>query len=64
MTRATFLTLLLVVWASGMMAQGRDQVARSEKGMVVAAQPLATLAGLRIFEQGGNAADAAFGPGR
>ena len=63
MTRTTFLALLLVVWASGMMAQGRDQVARSENGMVVAAQPLATVAGLRILEQGGNAADAATAAG-
>jgi gamma-glutamyltranspeptidase len=31
--------------------------------MVVAAQPLATVAGLRILEQGGNAADAAAAAG-
>lgn len=35
------------------------QVARSGAGMVVAAQPLATRAGVRMLERGGNAADAA-----
>ena len=36
-----------------------DQVARSGRGMVVAAQPLATAAGVEMLERGGNAADAA-----
>ena len=63
MTRSTILVSFLVLWACGLVAQGRDQVARSEKGMVVAAQPLATGAGLRILEQGGNAADAAAAAG-
>lgn len=36
-----------------------DQVAKSSRGMVVAAQPLATAAGVEMLERGGNAADAA-----
>ena len=63
MIRTTLFALLLMFWAGGVVGQGRDQVARSENGMVVAAQPLATLAGLRILEQGGNAADAATAAG-
>ena len=38
---------------------GDPQFAISSQGMVAAAQPLATLAGLEILEAGGNAADAA-----
>ncbi len=41
------------------LGQGREQVARSSSGMIVSAHPLATLAGQRILERGGNAADAA-----
>ncbi len=40
-------------------AQDRDQVATSMEGMVVTAHPLATYAGQRILDAGGNAADAA-----
>jgi len=40
-------------------AQSAGQIARSELGMVVAAQPLAAAAGARMLELGGNAADAA-----
>ncbi len=63
MTRTTILAFFLVTWACGLVAQGRHQVARSETGMVVAAHPLATVAGLRILELGGNAADAAAAAG-
>jgi gamma-glutamyltranspeptidase/glutathione hydrolase len=42
-----------------LMAQGVHQVASSKGGVVAAAHPLATLAGLRALEAGGNAADAA-----
>lgn len=38
---------------------GDAQFATSKSGMVAAAQPLATQAGLKILEAGGNAADAA-----
>ncbi len=40
-------------------AQSAGQIARSELGMVVAAQPMAAAAGARMLELGGNAADAA-----
>ncbi len=40
-------------------AQDRDQVAKAQGGMVVTAHPLATYAGQRILDAGGNAADAA-----
>ncbi len=46
-------------WHEPTVPQGSYQVARSETGMVVTAHPLATWAGVRILEQGGNAADAA-----
>ncbi len=51
----------LAIIASTIPACGQSvrQVARSPHGMVVTAQPLATLAGSRILERGGNAADAA-----
>lgn len=40
-------------------AQDRNQVATSTSGMVVTAHPLATFAGQRLLDAGGNAADAA-----
>ena len=44
-------------------AQSIAQSGRSDQGMVSAAQPLATDAGVRILEMGGNAADAAVAAG-
>ncbi len=55
---------LVLLWGCGETTSTRlepttDQVARSNRGMVVAAQPLATAAGVEMLERGGNAADAA-----
>ena len=55
---------LVLLWGCGETPLTRvepttDQVARSNRGMVVAAQPLATAAGVEMLERGGNAADAA-----
>ena len=55
---------LVLTWGCGGTASTRvepatDQVAQSSRGMVVAAQPLATAAGVEMLERGGNAADAA-----
>ncbi len=55
---------LVLTWGCGGTASTRvepttDQVAHSSRGMVVAAQPLATAAGVEMLERGGNAADAA-----
>src|SRR5215831_19743477 len=44
--------------AEGWMAQSRSEV-MARRGMVVTSQPLASQAGLRILQQGGNAVDAA-----
>jgi gamma-glutamyltranspeptidase/glutathione hydrolase len=51
------------VAAVPLVAQSVRQVARSPYGMVVTAQPLATLAGRQVLELGGNAADAAVAAG-
>jgi len=53
------LTGVTTAWRDSTSPQGSYQVARSELGMVVTAHPLATWAGVRVLEQGGNAADAA-----
>ncbi len=45
--------------ATPLTAQNARQSASSQGGMVVAGQPLATEAGVRMLEMGGNAADAA-----
>ncbi|MDH3731923.1 MAG: gamma-glutamyltransferase [Gemmatimonadota bacterium] len=55
---------ILAIWAASIptlpaVAQSAGQIARSENGVVVAAQPLAAAAGARMLELGGNAADAA-----
>jgi gamma-glutamyltranspeptidase/glutathione hydrolase len=47
----------------GLEAQNARQSARSEAGMVSTAHPLATEAGVRMLELGGNAADAAVAAG-
>lgn len=41
------------------LASTNHKIARSRNGMVVSAHPLATIAGVRVLEKGGNAADAA-----
>ena len=62
-SRSAVLTLLLLWGCGGPASTGVEpatsQVARSSLGMVVAAQPLATAAGVEMLERGGNAADAA-----
>jgi gamma-glutamyltranspeptidase/glutathione hydrolase len=55
--------LVVVAWTTPTLGQSVRQVARSPHGMVVTAQPLATLAGTRMLEIGGNAADAAVAAG-
>jgi len=54
---------LLVTLAAPIYGQSVRQASRSESGMVSAAHPLATDAGVRMLELGGNAADAAVAAG-
>ena len=54
---------LLVTLPASMSGQSVRQVGRSQSGMVSAAHPLATDAGVRMLELGGNAADAAVAAG-
>lgn len=54
-----FAGLLVAIAPPPAAAQGIHQVEHSDRGMVVTAHPLATAAGVRILEMGGNAADAA-----
>jgi gamma-glutamyltranspeptidase/glutathione hydrolase len=51
--------LALLAFATQLDAQNARQSASSTNGMVATAQPLATEAGVRMLEAGGNAADAA-----
>jgi gamma-glutamyltranspeptidase / glutathione hydrolase len=55
----TVAALLAVATAHTALAQSVRQSGRSSAGMVAAAHPLATDAGVTILEMGGNAADAA-----
>jgi len=63
MTRATTRGLIAAVallrLGNVAEAQGLDRVARSAAGVIVTGSPLATAAGLRMLERGGNAVDAA-----
>ena len=54
---------LLVTLPASMSGQSVRQVGRSQSGMVSAAHPLATDAGVRMLELGGNAAGAAVAAG-
>jgi gamma-glutamyltranspeptidase/glutathione hydrolase len=55
--------LTILVGPSVVRGQSARQSGRSDAGMVSAAHPLATEAGIRMLEQGGNAADAAVAAG-
>src|SRR5215469_11149462 len=55
---AAFCTAVRGARAEGWLAQSRSEV-MARHGMVVTSQPLASQAGLRILQQGGNAIDAA-----
>ncbi len=57
------LCVAVLVTASTAAAQSVRQSGRSTLGMVSAAHPLATEVGVRILEEGGNAADAAVAAG-
>src|SRR5712671_5848255 len=52
------LLTLSIVNSAGVIAQGRSMVI-SRGGIVVAESPLASQAGVRVLESGGNAVDAA-----
>ena len=61
---ASFLTVLLALpTTTELQAQATRQNGHAGGGMVSAAQPLATEAGVRMLELGGNAADAAVAAG-
>jgi gamma-glutamyltranspeptidase/glutathione hydrolase len=53
------LVLAAPFFPSTLVAQNARQAASSQNGMVATGQPLATEAGVRMLEMGGNAADAA-----
>jgi len=56
---ASFVTLAGLLVPTGVAAQSALQTSRSQDGAVATAHPLATEAGVRMLEMGGNAADAA-----
>lgn len=60
---ATALLALILTWTLPAEAQSIRQSGRSDAGMVSTAHPLATEAGVRMLEMGGNAADAAVAAG-
>ncbi len=56
----SFICLLLLIWVTGCQPQPRvAESQRSQQGMVVSADPLASQVGIKILKQGGNAIDAA-----
>jgi len=62
-TAAAAVLALSLVWALPGESQSVRQSGRSDAGMVSTAHPLATDAGVRMLEMGGNAADAAVAAG-
>ncbi len=56
----SFICLLIIIWATGCQSQLKvAESQRSQQGMVVSADRLASQVGIQILKQGGNAIDAA-----
>ena len=56
----SFICLLIIIWATGCQSQLKvAESQRSQQGMVVSADRLASQVGIQILKQGGNAVDAA-----